>query len=167
MKKILTLFVFASLIACEPGAQVQVQQNVEEPDYPEPIGYVSDFEKIFKTEEKAVLERMLREYDVLTGNQIVVATIDENLTAENFDSYVVDLSNYWEIGTKEKDNGLTVIFSPELRKIRISTGKGTEKILTDVVCQEIITAYILPEFRKDQYYQGIKNGVEELIKRWK
>jgi len=53
-----------------------------------------------------------------------------------------------------------------LRKIRISTGYGTENILTDEICQKIIDEKIIPEFKKGNYYEGIEIGIIELIDKW-
>lgn len=103
--------------------------GIEVLNYPSPIGYVNDFASMLDSSEVYRLEDKLKEYDELTTNQIVIIIInDKNLNEENFDKYSLDISNYWGVGTKEKNNGLTIVLSPELRKIRINTGTGTEKI---------------------------------------
>ncbi|GAA4239678.1 hypothetical protein GCM10022291_34970 [Postechiella marina] len=53
-----------------------------------------------------------------------------------------------------------------MRKIRISTGHGTEKILTDEICKKIIDQTIIPEFKNGDYYSGIEKGITELIAKW-
>lgn len=71
------------------------------------------------------------------------------------------------MGKRESDNGLTIIFSKELRRIRISTGTGTQKILTDSICDSIIQKIMIPEFKDNNYYSGIEKGLLQLIKDWK
>ena len=54
-----------------------------------------------------------------------------------------------------------------MKRIRISTGTGAEKILTDKTCKEILDKIILPEFKNGNYYDGIKRGLSQLIMEWK
>ena len=49
----------------------------------------------------------------------------------------------------------------------IATGTGTELILTDEICKNVIDLTIIPEFKNGNFYDGIKNGLIELIKKWK
>ena len=102
-----------------------------------------------------------------TTKQIAIVSIKSIGKYTDFDKFAIDLSNYNGIGLKEKDNGLSIVFSKNLRKIRISTGIGTEKILTDEICKNIIDQTIIPEFKDGNYYNGIEKGLTELIAEWK
>lgn len=135
--------------------------------YPERIGYVNDFEKVFTDYQLTSLELILNDYKRKTSNEIVIVTVPSIEPYNNFDEYSIDLSNYWGVGEKEKDNGLTVIFSKTTRMIRISTGKGTEKILSDSFCQEIIDKIIIPNFKKGHYYNAIHESVNLLTEKWR
>ena len=112
------------------------------------------------------MTKILFEYEAKTTNQIAVVSITKNLNGDNFDQYALDLSNNWGIGTSKKDNGLTIVFSNKLRKIRICTGIGTEKILTDKICAIVLNEKILPEFKKDDYYSGLTKGINKFINLW-
>lgn len=135
--------------------------------FPKYINYVSDFEKVFTDEETDSITNLLKNYESKTTNEIAVVSISDNINEQNFDQYALDLSNNWGIGTPEKNNGLTIVFSKKLRKIRICTGRGTEKILNDQLCEKVLKEKILPEFKKEEYYSGITNGIDEFIKLWK
>ena len=52
------------------------------------------------------------------------------------------------------------------RQIGIATGFGTELILTDEICENVIDQTIIPEFKNGDFCDGIKNGVIELIEKW-
>lgn len=91
----------------------------------------------------------------------------DELTEENFDEYALGLSRFWGVGTKDKNNGLTIVLSPRLRKMRISTGLGTEKILTNEICKNVLQTIIIPEFKKGKYFDGLDKGIDELIILWK
>lgn len=147
----------------------ETQKNIiskKSDDFPESLGYVSDFENTLTAQQIADLNKILSDYEAKTSNQIAIVSLDKNFTKDQFYDYALDLSNHWGIGQKDQNNGLTIIYSQKLRAIRISTGIGTEKILTDEICDQILQNEILPEFRKDNIYLGLVNGVNALMNKW-
>ena len=136
-------------------------------DFPFPIGSVSDYEKIFNENQIENLTKIITEYEERTTREIAIVTINSIEPYEDISDYSSDLANEWGIGKSESDNGLLILFSKKLREIRISTGYGTEKILTDMLCKKVIDETIIPEFKKGDYYSGIEKGMTELMKKWK
>ncbi|AXT59246.1 TPM domain-containing protein [Aquimarina sp. AD10] len=141
--------------------------DLRESDLPKLKREVNDYEFVFTPEQLKKLTLIIREFEKETTNQIAVVSIDSIGKHTDFDQFAIDLSNYNGVGQKEKDNGLTIVFSKNLRKIRISTGYGTEKILTDEICKKVIDQTIIPEFKNSEYYNGIEKGITELIAKWK
>lgn len=141
--------------------------NFGESDLPKLKREVNDFEHVFTIEQLEKLTLMIREFEKNTSNQIVIVSIKSIGTYTDFEKFSVDLSNYNGIGLKGINNGLTIVFSKKLRTIRISTGLGTEKNLTDDICKNIIDQTIIPEFKKGDYYSGIEKGMVELMAKWK
>ena len=135
--------------------------------FPEPVGYVNDFEHILSPAQEKELTEQITRFEKQTSNQIAIVTIDSIAPYPTMQAYATDLSNTWGVGQKGKDNGLLIIVSARLRQARIATGLGTEKILTDEICQEIMDAHMLPQFKNGHYFNGLKTGVTELINRWK
>jgi uncharacterized protein len=134
--------------------------------FPKPVGFVNDFEKILNQEEVTKLESLLLNYEKHTTNEIVIITISEIGNENDFDAYALRLAQNWAVGKKGKDNGLVLVISNQLRRIRICTGTGTEKILTDKICETILQEKILPNFKNDEMYLGIENGVNAFIEKW-
>ncbi|XLS27789.1 TPM domain-containing protein [Flavobacteriaceae bacterium M23B6Z8] len=149
-----------------PEAQIS-KYELGEIDLPIIKREVNDYEQIFTTEQVENLTILIREFEKETTNQIAIVTIDSIGEYTDFDQFAIDLSNYNGVGLSEKNNGLTFVFSKNLRRIRISTGIGTEKILTDEICQKIIDQIIIPEFKNGAYYIGTENGLKELMSKWK
>lgn len=141
--------------------------DLRKSDLPKLKREVNDYEFIFTLEQLEKLTLMIREFEKKTTNQIVIVSIKSIGKYSDFDQFAIDLSNYNEVGLKGKDNGLTIVFSKNLRKIRISTGLGTEKILTDEICKKVIDQTIIPEFKNGEYFNGIEKGMTELIAKWK
>lgn len=101
MKKYLYLLLFFTLFSCG--------QNI----FPEKIGVVNDFENIFTEQQKDELSKIIIDFEKQTSNEIAIVTLKEiHPTYEDFDKYCFDLSNYYGVGKKEKDNGLVIIFLP-------------------------------------------------------
>ncbi len=128
---------------------------------------VSDFDSLFTPTQTTELTELIFNYDLETTRQIVVVTIDSILPYTEIQKYASDLGNYWGVGEKNKNNGLTIVVCKPCRQIGIATGTGTELILTDEICNEVIDKTIIPKFRNGDFYDGIKNGIVELIKKWK
>mgnify|MGYP006200049705 FL=1 len=155
MRKYFYLLLFITLFSC--GQSI----------FPEKIGSVNDFENIFTEKQKEELTQIIIEFEKQTSNEIAIITLEEiHPTYEDFDKYCLDLSNYYGVGKNEKDNGLVIVFSTELREIRINTGTQTENILTNEICKEEVDK-IIPEFKKGNYFEGVKKCLLNLIHNWK
>ena len=136
--------------------------------FPQRIGYVNDYSAVFNDLDKERLGAKLADYKIQTTNEIVIVTLDsEELTTDNFDRYTMDLGNYWGVGTKEMNNGMVILLSPELKRIRISTGLGTEKIVTDEICENILQTLIIPELKNGNYFEGMDKAIDAFIEEWK
>ncbi|MEQ8421427.1 MAG: TPM domain-containing protein [Arenibacter algicola] len=174
--KILILFLTLNLLSCKGSAQ---ETETKEPKteieslgtiksiFPKPLGIINDYGKVFTELQRTELSKVLYDYDIETTRQIVVITIDSIKPYQNIQKYAVDLGNEWGIGNAEKNNGLTIVVCNPCRQIGIATGTGTELILTDEICKNVIEQTIIPEFKNGNFFDGIKNGVAALIKKWK
>ncbi len=134
--------------------------------FPFPIGSVSDYENVFSETQISELAEIIANYEKETTREIAIVTIKTIEPYDNITDYSTDLANEWGIGKPETDNGLLILFSKNLREIRISTGFGTERKLTDEICKNVIDKTIIPKFKSGEYYNGIENGLVELIKLW-
>lgn len=129
--------------------------------FPEPVGYVNDFAGIFSGEFQKSLEEELSHFEKETTAEIAVVTI-ESLGDDSIEEYAVRLFEEWKIGKKEKDNGLLLLVAVKERKVRIEVGYGLEPIITDGRAGRIIREKIVPNFKKENYEEGIKLAVEEI-----
>ena len=133
----------------------------------QPIGFVSDFEHVFSADERIELNRIIVDYEKSSSNEIVIVSIDTIPSNWDFDQFSISLFNQWGIGKKNINNGILILFSKNLRKIRITTGRGTEKKITDEDCRELINKLIVPYFKEGDYFSGIEYAIKSIIKKWK
>ncbi|MCK7591081.1 TPM domain-containing protein [Subsaxibacter sp. CAU 1640] len=127
---------------------------------------INDYDSIFSPSQRIELTKLLYDYDIKTTRQVVVVTVDSIKPYSDIQKYATDLMNYWGVGNAETNNGLAIVLCKPCRKVAIATGYGTELVLTDDICKKVIEETIIPEFKKGDYYLGIKTGVLELIERW-
>jgi uncharacterized protein len=135
--------------------------------FPKSIGYVNDFENILTDEEEKELTSLINGLESQTSDQISIVTLTNLEPYDNIDDYSLDLAKYWGVGQKDENNGILIALGKELRKIRIQNGYGIEKRLTDVETKKIIDEVMIPEFKNDQYFEGLKKGVEAIIEELK
>lgn len=144
---LLTFFTFSAT----GFSQIQI------PEKPSQEIAVYDGADVLKDNEVSQLRQKLETYADTTSTQIVVATIN-SLNGEYIGTYAAEWGDAWGIGDKEKDNGLLILFAKKDAKIWFSTGYGLEPYLTDATSKTIIENIILPEFRKESYYEGLDRG---------
>lgn len=131
--------------------------------FPKHYGYVNDFEEILNEAEEKSLTKILSGHEKQTTNQIAIATLPDMENYTDFEKYCLDLSNHWAVGQKDKNNGVLICVSKNLRQIQIRNGLGIETILTNEETRHIIDENMIPSFKKGDYFTGLKNGVEEII----
>lgn len=136
-------------------------QNI--PEKPNPARFVNDFAKILSESEIATLEQKLRNYQDSTSNQFAVVTVS-SLDNYDIESYSYALAKSWGIGQKEKNNGLLILIAPNERKMRIEVGYGLEGAIPDAVCKQIIREVMKPYFKQQNYYAGVDEATNYLIK---
>ncbi len=132
-------------------------------DVPQLTGPVVDNANLFSTQKLESLSQNLRGIYENGGPQIVVLTI-KTLDGESIENFSINVAEKWKIGSKESDNGVILTVALEERKIRIEVGYGLEGELTDAKCSLIIRNIMAPEFRNENYADGIIKAVSAIEK---
>jgi len=125
-------------------------------------GRVVDEAGLLDASTRAELTQTLADLEQKTTDQLVVVTL-KSLQGTSIEDYGYQLGRSWQIGQKDKNNGVLLIVAPNERKVRIEVGYGLEGALTDAVSRLIIENSILPRFKVSDYSGGIKRGVEDII----
>ncbi|MGD8559115.1 MAG: TPM domain-containing protein [Gammaproteobacteria bacterium] len=132
------------------------------PTFPELTGRVVDKAGLLSASSKSQLITALEQHEQATTNQVVVVTVN-SLQGYTIEEYGYQLGRHWGIGQGERDNGVLLIVAPNERKVRIEVGYGLEGTLTDALSHNIIQSRILPNFRKNNYDNGIVQGTTAII----
>ncbi len=113
--------------------------------FPKLTGRVVDQADIIPPVEGSDLNTQLEQLEKTTGHQLVVATVN-SLEGYDVADYGYRLGREWQIGDKEKDDGVVFLIAPNDRKMHIAVGYGLELVLTDALTGRIIRDTITPKF---------------------
>lgn len=93
-------------------------------------------------------------YEIYTNNgpQITILTVPD-LQGLEIEDFSIAVAEKWQLGTKEKDNGLLVILSKAERRVRIEVGNGIEGEITDYDTAKF-TRDIFPRYFKQGQFHG-------------
>jgi uncharacterized protein len=149
----LALFAFVAFLLALPALAL---------DFPALSGRVVDDAGILDEGTRAALTQKLAEFEAKTTDQFVVVTL-KSLQGTSIEDFGVELGRHWQIGQKDKNNGVLLIVAPSERRVRIEVGYGLEGALTDAVSRLIIENGITPRFRAGDFAGGITRGVDDII----
>ena len=137
-------------------------ESVLSADIPYLTGRVNDNAQILTETTRQSITTILKEHEDRTSNQVVVLTIP-TIEGESIEDYALNVFEAWQLGQKDKDNGVLIVVVPEDRRMRIEVGYGLEAILTDAMAGRIIRHVMTPRFKDGDYDGGISEGVKVIV----
>lgn len=152
------IFSFLVVIVCSFAV---IGQNL--PKKPVPPRLVNDYTNTLTQDQQHSLEQKLVAFDDSTSTQIAVVIIS-SLEGYDANEYNVALGRAWGVGGKEFSNGVVLLIAKNDRKLNIATGYGVEGALPDITAKHIIDDVIVPNFKGNDYYRGIDEGTDAIIK---
>lgn len=132
------------------------------PDVPQPYALVNDFANLISSDNRIDLEKKLLDYNDSTTNQIYVITV-KSIGDYSIEDFALRIARKWQIGQKDKNNGILLLVSKNDRKVDIEVGYGQESAVTDYDSKRIIDDVIVPAFKQSNYYHGIDDATDKLI----
>ncbi|MBU1230389.1 MAG: TPM domain-containing protein, partial [Proteobacteria bacterium] len=116
--------------------------------------WVVDAARLLPAGEKDALAESLRAYAAKSGNQVVVLTVP-GLGGEDLSAYANRVAREWEVGQKDKNNGVLILVAQAEKMVRIEVGRGIEDRLPDLRAKRIQTEVTLPLFRAGRFGPGL------------
>ena len=124
---------------------------------------VNDFTGTLTPDQKQALENKLVQLDDSTSTQVAVVIV-KTTGSYGISEFNQELGRNWQVGNKKFNNGVVLLVAKDDRKMDIAVGYGLEGSLTDYTAQHIIDDIIRPNFKGEDYYQGIDEGTDAIIK---
>lgn len=124
---------------------------------------VTDLTGTLSAQQKGELEARIAAYEAKRGSQIAVLLLPTT-KPEEIEQYSIRVAEAWKIGRRKVDDGLILVVAKDDRRLRIEVGYGLEGAIPDAVAKRIIDERITPRFREGDFYGGVRDGVEQLIR---
>ena len=132
---------------------------------PEPVGLVSDFEKIFKNEQIDHLDSLITEFEKKTTIEIAIITVDSaSVNGEFFNELPPLVGKTWGIGKPDKHNGIVIGVSVGYHKVSVFLDDGAQQYMDDGDANAIIKHTVIPQFKQAKYYDGVLGLLVEMMK---
>ncbi len=124
-------------------------------------GRVVDQADILSSGARNEISAYLAAVEDASGVQIAVLTIP-SLGGENLEEYSIRVTDEWQLGAADRDNGALLLVALQEKKIRIETGYGLEGVLTDAKSGIIIRDILQPRFRAGDFDGGIAGAIQAM-----
>lgn len=131
--------------------------------FPRLSGVIVDEANLLDNNTTIKLKKIMLENEAKTTSQFVIATV-KSLNNASIEEYSLELARHWQLGQKDKDNGVLLLVAPKEREVRIEVGYGLEGVLTDAMAKYVINNFITNKFKQNDYQGGIKDGAIEILK---
>jgi uncharacterized protein len=124
---------------------------------------VTDLTGTLNAQQKGELESRIAAFEARRGSQIAVLLLPTT-KPEEIEQYSIRVAEAWKIGREKVDDGLILIVAKDDRRLRIEVGYGLEGAIPDSVAKRVINERITPRFKEGDFYGGVREGVDQLIK---
>lgn len=160
MKKILfILFLFLSGVLTYAQSSFDPRTLLNK----KPDRLVNDYSNTLTPDQVQALEQKVDAFDQQSSTQIAVAVVPE-LNGIEISDFNVKLLRAWGVGSKKNNNGALLLIAIKEHQLDITTGYGLEGSLDDITAKHIIDEVIVPNFKGSDYYGGIDQGIDAMIK---
>jgi uncharacterized protein len=124
---------------------------------------VTDLTQTLTPEQQSQLEAKLASFEQQKGSQIAVLIVPST-KPEEIEQYSIRVVDAWKLGREKPDDGVLLLVAKDDRKMRIEVGYGLEGAIPDLIAKRIVTEIMAPSFRHGDYYGGINNALEQVMK---
>ncbi len=124
-------------------------------------GFIADEAKILSEQVKDDLNMTLWDLQKKSGAEVAVVILP-SLNGKSVEETALEIGRTYQIGSKEKNNGVVFVTALSERKMRIELGYGLENKINMSSLENIRDKDILPYYKKSNYQDGIARGTYKL-----
>ena len=126
-------------------------------------GHIVDLTGTFSAAQKETLNQTLSSFEARKGSQLAVLIVPTTMP-ESIEQFGIKVADKWKLGRKKIDDGVILIIAKNDHTLRIEVGYGLEGVLTDALSKRIIDQTIVPRFKEQDFYGGVTQGVQQIIR---
>lgn len=158
MRQLFAALLVVAGLAAFPGGAAYAEVPV-----PPLKARVTDLTGTLSAQQKGELESRIAAFEAKRGSQMAVLMLPST-KPEEIEQYAIRVAEAWKIGRKKVDDGLILVVAKEDRRLRIEVGYGLEGAIPDSMAKRVIDERITPRFKAGDFYGGVRDGVDQLIK---
>ena len=118
--------------------------------------YIQDYSGVFSEKaEKYIFDEAVKLNKATTAQIVVMAVPDTD--SESLEQYSLRTANNLGIGSKEKDNGILILFTTTSPHVRMEVGKGLEGTIPDARAGRILDDYAVEPKNKRHWNEAAMN----------
>lgn len=155
------LALLAFLMSIFTACSIATSQEIPMPTVEKNV-YIYDDDNVISDDVEHSLNQSLISLEEETEIEFAVISV-KSLLNKDIESYANKVFNTLEIGKKDKDNGILLLFSRSDSRVRLEIGRGLEGILPDSKCGRILDNYFVPYRDEDNYTQATKLTVQAVL----
>ena len=133
-------------------------------EYPPSRGAVSDYANKLSPAQIAELTSLVQGYERQTSIEITVIVAD-SLQGQSARGYATGIGDAWGVGKAGRNNGVVLLWAPNERAYSLRIADGLSGDLSDADATDITHNNLLPNFRRGDYYEGLKETVNAVMLR--
>lgn len=130
---------------------------------PKPDRYFNDYAEIVSSDAALRFNEQLAQFERDTTNQVLVATFPKMQSDSDVADYTQRVAQSWEVGQKDRRNGIVLFVFIQDRKMFIQVGYGLEGALPDATAFDITEYRIKPRFREKDFEGGLAIGIDSIL----
>ena len=148
-----------SILAFASGLALGAAERIP----PAPARYFNDYAGVVSPATGDELNATLEQYERTSSNQLIVALYPRKESESSVADYTVRVAQAWQVGQKNKNNGVVLFAFMQEHQLYFQVGYGLEAVLPDSTAKRIIEQEIVPRFRQNDVDGGMKAGVAAMI----
>lgn len=131
---------------------------------PPPTRWYTDQAGLLSASEGDALNQKLADFEKRSGAQFIIYVLPA-LGNDAMEDFTIKCAERWKVGNKKYDNGLILFVFVKEHKVRVEVGYGLEPTITDAFSTDVISLYVAPHFRNNDFAGGLNAAADAVIAR--
>jgi len=120
----------------------------------QPNGFVNDYAGVLSYGEERLLEEKVAAIERNSTVEIAIVLVNST-DGMPINDYANKLGNQWGVGKKGAYNGVMLVAAINDREWFVSTAKGIEGTLPDLLVNRVGKETLVPNFKQGNYFKGL------------
>jgi uncharacterized protein len=163
MKRLFTAAIgslmWAMVVLCIAGVAARAAEVIPE----KPVRYFNDYAHVVPPATAEQLNQKLESFERETSDQVVVVVYPKMQSDSDINDYCQRVAQKWQVGQKERNNGVVLFVFTQDRKMSIQVGYGLEGAFPDIATKRVQEEAIVPFFKRGDYAGGLVSGVDAIL----